>query len=517
MKNVKLMTLILISLFFVSCALGKNIFISKNPMGEEPNPEHEEILEEGADTESYLSAGIEKLRNQENKSAIIELKKALILDPGSIDAYYYLAVAEQRMGYLGDAIESYQAALRNDPLFYEARFNLATIYGVRKEYNLALKQFKKALEIYPEDADLHYNMAFSYDQMGEKGKAIAGYKKASQLQPNMVDAYMRLAVLYELLERPSEAMGEYRKVLKVDPDSQIAKRKLEELSSRERERTEITKVERAPQPTQPSEQSQPKEGKLKKWLKMPKVALAKVVSLPKKVFRSDKEPKASEKGPVEFIEKFRFGLDSKFVTQKDVSFEENGVDNKITSKRAIAQIGYAPDFLNVFNLKDTQMYVNLGSISMGFDNLVNAGSYDYQVEKAMSLAYGAGVSSNVYNLSAYNLGVNVNLGFLHYAPEFDVPIGNQKGTATVDITELQLAADTIYKGFNKFSPYFGLLYAQTSGSFESSGANPLDFDGKDSIGCRIGTGYNWQKNLILSGEFRLMDENALSLSINYVF
>jgi len=483
MKNVKLMALILISLFFVSCALGKNVFISKNSMGEEPNPEYEEVLEEGADTESYLSAGIEKLRNQENEAAIIEIKKALILDPGNTDAYYYLAVAEQRMGYLDDAIESYQAALKHDPLFYEARFNLATIYGVRKEHNLALKQFKKALELYPEDADLYYNMAFSYDQMGKKGKAIAGYKKASQLQPNMVDAYMRLAILYELQERPSEAMGEYRKVLKVNPDSQIAKRK---------------------------------EGKLKKWLKMPKVALAKVVSLPKKVFRSDKEPKASEKGSVEFVEKFRFGFDSKFVTQKDVSFEENGADNKITSKRAIAQIGYAPDFLNVFNLKNTQMYLNLGSISMGFDNFVNVGSKDYQVEKAMSLAYGAGVSSNIYNLSAYNLGVNVNLGFLYYAPEFDYVYQAQQRTATVDITELQLAADTIYKGFNKFSPYFGLLYAQTSGSFELSGSS-RDFDGKDSIGCRIGTGYNWQKNITLSGEFRLMDENALSLSVNYVF
>lgn len=513
MKNVKLTALILISLFFVSCALGKNIFISKKPMGEEPIPEHEEVLEEGADTESYLSAGIEKLRNQENKAAFIELKKALILNPGNTDAYYYLALAEQRMGYLDDAIESYQAALKNDPLFYEARFNLATIYGVRKEYNLALKQFKKALEIYPEDADLHYNMAFSYDQMGEKDKAIAGYKKASQLQPNMIDAYMRLAILYEFLEMPSEAMGEYRKVLKVDPDSEIAKRKLEELSSRERERTEITKVESAPQPTQPPEQTQPEEGILKN-------ALAKVLSLPKKLHRSDKEPKVSEKQSVEFIEKFRFGLDSKFVTQKDVSFEENRVDNKITSKRAIAQVGYAADFLNVFNLKDTQMFVNLGSVSMGFDNLVNAGSDDYQVEKAMSLAYGAGVSSNVFNLPAYNLGVNVNLGFLHYAPEFDFvnqDTGDQKGTATVDITELQLAADTIYKGFNKFLPYFGLLYAQTSGSFEISGANSLDFDGKDSIGCRIGTGYNWQKNLTLSGEFRLLDENALSLSLNYAF
>ena len=65
------------------------------------------------------------------------------------------------------------------------------------------------------------------------------------------------------------------------------------------------------------------------------------------------------------------------------------------------------------------MFVNLGSVSMGFDDPVNAGSNNFQVEKAMSLAYGAGVSSNVYNVPAYNLGVNVNLGFLQYAPEFD--------------------------------------------------------------------------------------------------
>ncbi|MGA1874561.1 MAG: tetratricopeptide repeat protein [bacterium] len=514
--------------------------VISNQAGElESGFDHEEALTE--DTDSYLTAGIEKIRNQENEAAILELKKALIIDPGSAEAYYYLALAQQRVGRYDNALKNYQSALKYDSKFYEAHFNTAVIYSVQKKYDSAMESFRKASSLYSGDADLSYNMALCYEQMGNIEKAMAEYRKACHLDPSLAEANLRLAALLERKGMLSEALSEYEKVLKISPDSELARSKVKEISSRiqaekmkkEKEaakaevaepvQEEKVQVEKKPEPQKEEvaeapaepESSQPEEGRVGKLLKASKASLASIISLPKKVYHSVRGPETpdGQETPdgeeVRFKENLRLRLNSKLVTQKDVSFESLGEDNGIVSKRAIAQIGYTTRFLNIFTLKDTQVYVNFGSISMGFDKDIPASS-PVAFEEAMAFAYGAGISSQVYDLPDRKVGIYANLDFLHYAPEIE--------EATADLTEYQLAADAVYKGFSKFSPYLGLLYAKTSGSFELAGyAENLDFNEKNSLGCRIGTAYQWRQNIAFAGEYRLLDENALSLLIHYSF
>ena len=230
----------------------------------------------------------------------------------------------------------------------------------------------------------------------------------------------------------------------------------------------------------------------------------------------DKEPKTKEARAA--AKKFHLCLDNKLVTQKEVSFASNSGDNTMTSKRSIARIGYMPGFF-----KNTQFYLNLGSVSMGFDQAVNMGPHTTlkKFEKAVAFAYGAGISSNVYNLPESTLGLKVDLGFLRYSPKIE---GNDEGqdlSATAEVTEYQLAADTIYQGFSKFSPYLGLLYAKSSGNLAVSDPDEpvpeVNFDEKNQFGCRLGTGYNLRDNVKLTAEYRLLDESALSFLINYAF
>jgi Tfp pilus assembly protein PilF len=546
MKRLNVIPMLLCSLLLTSCTLG-NLSISKRPVDLEADFDHEEALEE--DTESYLMAGIEKLQNQENEAAILELKKATIVDPGSAQAYYYLALAQQRAGRYDDALKNYRSALKYDSKFYEAQFNSAVIYSMQEKYDLAMESFRKAFSLYSEDAELYYNLALCYEQMGNIDKAVAEYRKACRLDPNLVEANLRLAALLERRGMLSEAMSEYEKVLKISPDSELARRKVQEISSRiqaermrkekeaaqaevvEPAREEKVQVERKPAPQKEEvanaeagpEPSQPEEGRVGKLLRASRASLASIISLPKKIYHSVKGPETPDDQDIPYDEEVRFtknlrlGLNNKLVTKKDVSFESLGEDNSIASKRAIAQIGYTPRFLNIFTLKDTQVYLNFGSVSMGFDKEIPT-STPVEFEQAMAFAYGAGISSQLYDLADHNVKIYGNLDFLHYAPEIEAEDGGVTYNATADLTEYQLAADAVYKGFSKFSPYLGLLYAKTSGSFELAGLTEnLDFNEKNSLGCRIGTAYQWRQNIALSGEYRLMDENALSLLIHYSF
>jgi len=517
MKRLKLVPLLLTLIFFTSCSLGKRLSFFKKSgpaatvAGQNIRPKEDSprgSLEH--DAESHLQAGIAKLQNQANDDAVQEFKKALILDPRSTDAYYYLALTEQKIGHLDDAVEGYRAALKINHEFYGAIFNLAVIYSLQRKYDLAMERYYEALNIFSDDPELHYNMGLCLDLMGKANKAVPEYQKACQLDPQMVDPYLQLAALYERQGAAQDATREYQKVLTIAPDQETAKRNLALLSSRAEEGGEVAQggPEKTPEPGT-AQSGKGKQGILKSsW--------AKLIFYPKKLYRSigggEEKPNTTEAKAGGIAQNFRLCLNNKLVTQKRVSFANGAGDNTMTSKRSVAQIGYVSGFL-----KNAQVYLNFGSVSMGFNQAISAGSR-VKFEKAAAFAWGAGISSTVYSLPQSPLGLKIDMDLLRYSPKADSDTAGSHLSGTAEVTEYQLAADTVYQGFSKFSPYLGLLYAKSSGSIDLS--NPdgkTDFDEKDQFGCRIGTGYNWRENVKLTAEYRLLDESALSLIVSYAF
>ena len=521
MKRLKLVPLLLTLIFFTSCSLGKRLlFFGKSgpaaTAAGQKNIGPKEGMPQGSlenDAESHLQAGIAKLQNKANEDAIQEFKKALILNPRSTDAYYYLAVAEQKNGHLDDAVEGYRAVLKIDPEFYGAVFNLAVVYSLQRKYDLAMERYYEALNIFPDDPELHYNMGLCFDLMGKANKAVPEYQKACQLDPRMVDSHLQLAALYERQGLVKEATSEYQKALVINPDDETAQKGLASLFVKGQEAAKVAQGQTAPAKTlEPGsvESAEGKQGILKSsW--------SKLISYPKKLYNSiggsAEEPRTTEaKAEGGSAQNFRLCLNNKLVTDKKVSFGNGSGDNTMTSKRSVVQIGYVSGFL-----KNAQVYLNLGSVSMGFDQAVNAGSR-VKFEKAAAFALGAGISSNIYNLPQSPLGLNIGMDLLHYSPKADSDSAGSNLSATADVTEYQLAADTVYRGFSKFSPYLGLLYAKSSGSIElSNPSGKADFDEKNQFGCRIGTGYNWRENVSLTAEYRFLDESALSFLVSYAF
>ncbi|MEW6379823.1 MAG: tetratricopeptide repeat protein [bacterium] len=518
MKRLKLASIFLVLIFVASCSLGKKYLSPKGPDSTAPeqNIRQNESPQKSweSDSESYLRAGIQKLQNQAYEAAIQEFKKALILDPHRADAYYYLALAEHKSGHLDDAVEGYRAALKANPELYEAIFNLAVIYSLQRKHDLALEQYYQGLNIFPDDPELHYNMGLCLDQMGKTDKAALEYQKACQLGPRMTDAYLQLAGLYERQGKVPEAIAEYQKALKISPGNEVAQKNLAVLSSRESEGEKTAQAQ--PAAGEP-EDSQPQEGSM----------FSKLMFYPQKLYRSirgdgrGKDDKGAdeerlnmpqEAGHPGIKKSFNLGINNKLVTQKKVVFTNNVGDNTMKSKRTIAQLGYTPGLL-----KNTCLYLNLGSISMGFDQALDLNP-QVKFEKAVAFAYGAGISSHVYNVPESPLGIKVNLDLLHYSPKGNDNEADTSLSAAAEVTEYQLAADTVYQGFRKFSPYLGLLYAKSSGSLDfSDSTGDISFDEKDQFGFRIGTGYDWRENIKLTAECRLLDESALSLLINYAF
>jgi len=116
----------------------------------------------------------------EKPEAIESYKQAIRIDPDYRDAHFNLGLAYYNSGKYEEKIESYKQAIRIDPDYADAHYNLGNAYGRSGKYEEAIESYRQALRIDPDDARAHYNLGYVY---GESGKyQEPSYKKLSVSQ-----------------------------------------------------------------------------------------------------------------------------------------------------------------------------------------------------------------------------------------------------------------------------------------------------------------------------------------------
>jgi tetratricopeptide (TPR) repeat protein len=81
------------------------------------------------------------------------------------------ALALENSGDVTSAIDRYVDALRQDPNFMQAHFNLAQIYLDRGQFTQAIQHFEQVLRIVPQDTPAHIQLARIFIQQGQRALA----------------------------------------------------------------------------------------------------------------------------------------------------------------------------------------------------------------------------------------------------------------------------------------------------------------------------------------------------------
>ena len=78
----------------------------------------------------------------------------------------------------------YQAALRINPDYAEAHYNLGVVYGQQGRTDEAIREYQAALRINPDYAEAHYNLGVVYWATGPQlREAIREYPGGAADQP----------------------------------------------------------------------------------------------------------------------------------------------------------------------------------------------------------------------------------------------------------------------------------------------------------------------------------------------
>ncbi|HTS64870.1 MAG TPA: tetratricopeptide repeat protein [Candidatus Acidoferrales bacterium] len=180
------------------------------------------ILRDGDSAEARLLLGTTKMNAQEFAEALVDLKKAVELNPRLPDVYSYYGLALLSTGDMAGAADAFRKELESNPNDFVSNLQLGVVLKQDQDYAQARDYFDRALRVRPGDPGVRYQLATLDLMTGKLDEACAKLEQLTRETPNFVEAHVSLATVYYRLKRKADGDRERELVLKLNAEKQAA-------------------------------------------------------------------------------------------------------------------------------------------------------------------------------------------------------------------------------------------------------------------------------------------------------
>jgi len=123
-------------------------------------------------------------------------------------------------GNYAAAVPKFEEAVKLDPFFNDASFNLAVSYEKLGFHEKALTILEDLVEVSPGNPDYRYALGASLFAGGDLGGAEKAFREALAREPAHRKSLFSLAVVLEKRGKTEEAKSRFREYLALDPDGE---------------------------------------------------------------------------------------------------------------------------------------------------------------------------------------------------------------------------------------------------------------------------------------------------------
>lgn len=132
--------------------------------------------------EAHVSLGLLKYSyDWDWTGAEQEFKRALELDPGSLEGHRHYGRLLMCIGRHDEAVREGERAVELDPFSPETHTDLGRFLFRARRYNDAVSRLQRAVEMEPRSADANFRLGESYLELGRFDEGIAVFQKAQEL------------------------------------------------------------------------------------------------------------------------------------------------------------------------------------------------------------------------------------------------------------------------------------------------------------------------------------------------
>ena len=153
--------------------------------------------------------------------SITELKTAIQLRTDYEAAQLALGQILQQLGEPDQAIELFQAVIREDPRSAEAHNWLGVAYAQKNHLLDSIAQFQQAVDLNPDYVEGYNNLGSTLARAQRMDDAIRVFRAGLALEPKNLALHLNLAQALRAKGNRDEALRELRSVLKEGDNAQV--------------------------------------------------------------------------------------------------------------------------------------------------------------------------------------------------------------------------------------------------------------------------------------------------------
>ena len=139
-------------------------------------------------------------------------QKWVVVEPSRDLSWWYLGIAQSRLGNLPEAIDALKHALSIDPRNFDARSELAHVYMQSNQYREAVEIYNALVQEQPDNATLWINLGIATAELGEYDESVAALDKATKVEPRNRYAWYHLGRTYSHFGYLDKAKDAYDKM-----------------------------------------------------------------------------------------------------------------------------------------------------------------------------------------------------------------------------------------------------------------------------------------------------------------
>ncbi len=179
--------------------------------------------------ENFSLAYIENEKSKVKMEVVTSLfKRAIKEDPKFWEAYYNLGIAYFNNKKYNNALNQFSTIIEALPNFEKPYYGRGLIYLEKKEYKKAKKDFKRVVEANPNDYKGYFYLGKIDAALKNYRNAKKQFDKATSINPDDPDIYFELGNIWFSRNKFQESIPPYKKCIQLDPENYNARQKLGE-------------------------------------------------------------------------------------------------------------------------------------------------------------------------------------------------------------------------------------------------------------------------------------------------
>jgi tetratricopeptide (TPR) repeat protein len=170
----------------------------------------------------YLAEGQKYMEKGQYGDASVEFRNALRIDPRFVDAYYQLAQAELAQRDWRGAYAALEKTIELDPGRLDARLARGRLYLGARQFDKAEEEANSILQQDPKNVGANQLLGAALVGQQKLDRALESLSKVNELLPNDANSLMNAALVEISLRRFSDAEKHLKQAITADPKSMPA-------------------------------------------------------------------------------------------------------------------------------------------------------------------------------------------------------------------------------------------------------------------------------------------------------